>query len=62
MMRIAGNVIGAILVLLGAVWIAQGSNMLGGSVMSGRSEWLWIGIVVVIAGIAALGWINRRRR
>ena len=61
-MRIAGNVIGAILVLLGAIWVAQGSNMLGGSVMSGKSEWLWIGLVVVIAGLVALGWVNLRKR
>ena len=61
-MRIAGNVIGVILVLLGAIWVAQGSNMLGGSVMSGKSEWLWIGLVVVIAGLVALGWVNLRKR
>jgi len=61
-MHIAGNVIGVILVLLGAIWVAQGSNMLGGSVMSGKSEWLWIGLVVVIAGLVALGWVNLRKR
>ncbi|HEX4298820.1 MAG TPA: hypothetical protein VHZ56_12430 [Devosia sp.] len=60
-MRIAGTIVGIILVLLGAVWIGQGSNLIGGSVMSGQSQWLWIGIVVLIVGIVALWWTYRRR-
>jgi hypothetical protein len=60
-MRIAGNVVGIVLLLLGALWIAQGSNLMAGSAMSGQSMWLWIGVVVVIAGAVALWWVNRRR-
>ena len=60
-MRIAGNIVGIILVLLGALWVAQGSNMMAGSAMSGQTMWLWIGVVVVIVGIVALVWANRRR-
>ena len=60
-MRIAGTIIGIILILLGVVWIGQGSNLIGGSFMSGQSQWLWIGIVVLIAGVAALWWTYRRR-
>ena len=60
-MRIAGTIIGIVLILLGGLWIGQGSNLIGGSVMSGHSQWLWVGIVMVIAGIAALGWTYRRR-
>ncbi|HWV00266.1 MAG TPA: hypothetical protein VN109_03805 [Devosia sp.] len=60
-MRIAGTVIGIILILLGGVWILQGSNVIGGSVMSGQSQWLYIGIVVLIAGLVALWWTYRRR-
>lgn len=60
-MRIAGNVVGIILILLGGLWIAQGSNMLAGSAMSGQSMWLWIGVVVLIAGAVAIWWANRRR-
>jgi hypothetical protein len=61
-MRLAGTVIGIVLILLGGVWILQGSNVLGGSVMSGQSQWLYIGVVVLIAGIAALWWFNFRSR
>jgi hypothetical protein len=60
-MRIAVNIVGIILVLLGGLWIAQGSNLMAGSAMSGQSMWMWIGIVVVIVGIVALIWTNRRR-
>ena len=60
-MRIAGNVVGIILVLIGALWIAQGANLMPNTVMSGQSMWLWIGVVAAIAGLALLWWANRRR-
>ena len=60
-MRIAGTIIGIILILLCGVWILQGSNVLAGSVMSGQSQWLYIGIVVLVVGVIALWWTYRRR-
>ena len=60
-MRIAGNVVGIILVLIGALWIAQGANLMPNTVMSGQSMWLWIGVVVLVAGAVAIWWANRRR-
>lgn len=60
-MRIAGNILGIILVLIGGLWIAQGSNLLAGSAMSGQSMWLWIGVAAFVAGLVALVWTNRRR-
>ena len=60
-MRIAGTIVGIVLILLGGLWIAQGSNMLAGSAMSGQSMWLWIGVVVLVAGAVAIWWANRRR-
>ncbi|HCB76851.1 MAG TPA: hypothetical protein DEP91_11885 [Sphingomonas bacterium] len=49
------------LMLLGLVWTLQGANILGGSVMSGQSQWLYIGIVVLLAGAALLFWLRRSR-
>jgi hypothetical protein len=60
-MRLAGTIIGIILMLAGLLWILQGTNVLGGSVMSGKSEWLYVGIVVAIAGAILTGWSRRRR-
>lgn len=61
-MRIAGTVVGVVLILLGGLWTLQGANLVGGSVMSGQSQWLYIGIGVLIAGLLALWWFNLRRR
>ena len=60
-MRIAGIVIGVAFILLGGLWILQGTNVLAGSVMSGQSQWLYIGIVVAIVGAIALWWTLRRK-
>jgi hypothetical protein len=60
-MRIGGNIVAVILLLLGGLWILQGANLIGGSVMSGHSQWLYIGIVLVVVSLALLWWSNRRR-
>jgi hypothetical protein len=61
-MKLVANIVGVLMVLIGALWALQGSNVLGGSVMSGQSIWLWIGIVVLIAGLGVLYWYNLRKR
>ena len=61
-MRIVLNVVGVVLVLLGGLWALQGSNMVGGSFMTGQSMWLYIGIIVLIVGLVVLWWVNLRRR
>jgi hypothetical protein len=55
-------VLGALLVIIGAVWTLQGANLLGGSFMSGSRMWLVIGLVVLIAGVALLSRSLRARR
>ncbi len=60
-MRIALNVVAVLLVLAGAVWFLQGINVLGGSVMSGQSQWVLIGGIVALVGIGLLVFANRRR-
>jgi hypothetical protein len=54
-------VIGALLVLIGAVWTLQGLDVLGGSAMSGSTMWAVIGPIVAIGG-ALLLWQGFRRR
>ncbi len=60
-MRIAGTIIGIVLILLGAVWTLQGANVLAGSVMSGQSQWLYIGIALLVVGAVTLWWTYRGR-
>lgn len=52
---------GIVLVVLGAVWIAQGTGVLGGSGMSGKGQYAVLGAVVVPAGLALLGLAWRVR-
>jgi hypothetical protein len=53
--------VAAVLVLIGLVWIGQGSGLIGGSFMTGSSFWLTVGIVLTVVGLvlAAFAW-NRR--
>jgi hypothetical protein len=43
---------GLVLLLLGALWALQGAGLVGGSVMSGRTLWIWIGGLVALVGLA----------
>ena len=61
-MKIVGMIVGAVLVLLGGLWTLQGSNVLAGSTMSGQSQWLYIGLVALVAGLVALWWFTLRGR
>jgi hypothetical protein len=60
-MRIALNVLGALLVLFGGVWFLQGINVLPGSFMTGQIRWAVYGGIAVAAGVAVLVAANRRR-
>lgn len=61
-MRTIANIVAALAVVIGAIWTLQGASLLGGSFMTGRSEWLWIGIATALAGCAGLAWLRRGRR
>ena len=53
-MRIGIPVAGIILLLMGFVWILQGTNILPGSFMTGQPFWAWMGILSVIVGASLL--------
>jgi hypothetical protein len=58
--RISG---GALLALIGVIWILQGSGATGASGgMNGESQWLLIGVIVAIVGVVmVVGGIKRLR-
>lgn len=60
-MKIVQTIVGVIMLALGAIWTLQGANIMAGSVMSGQSQWLYIGIVVALLGLILLWWTWRRR-
>jgi hypothetical protein len=54
---------GALLLLIGVLWILQGSGATGGSGgMNGKSQWLLIGLVVAVVGLVLLVGGFRRLR
>ena len=61
-MKITLNILGALLVLFGAIWFLQGINILPGSFMTGQTRWAVYGGITVAAGVALLFVANRRRR
>jgi hypothetical protein len=54
MMRITLNIVGGLLVLVGAIWFLQGINVLPGSFMTGQIRWAVYGGIAVAAGVALL--------
>ena len=56
------GIVGVVLCLVGAVWIAQGTDALHGSGMSGHGQWTVIGVVLVVIGLALLAWAWSIRR
>jgi hypothetical protein len=54
MARTVRLVVGALLVLIGAVWILQGIGLLEGSFMTGEAVWAIIGAVCAVIGLALL--------
>ena len=52
--------VGALLSVVGVVWILQGANVIHGSSMSGRGGYYGVQVTLVI-GAVLLGWAWRRR-
>jgi len=53
--------IGVVLCLVGAVWIAQGSGAMHGSMMTGHGQYTALGVVAVIGGLVLIGLSALRR-
>ena len=55
-------VVAVLFILIGIVWILQGTNILPGSFMSGQSQWAITGIVMTIVGIGLLVFTYNRQK
>jgi uncharacterized membrane protein YidH (DUF202 family) len=60
-MKILLTIVSILLILVGVVWFLQGINILGGSSMTGQSQWAVIGSIAAVVGIGLLVFINRRK-
>jgi hypothetical protein len=63
-MRPSRVIVAAILLLVGLVWVGQGTGRIAGSAMSGVSFWAAVGVVLVAiaVAVAAREWWRARRR
>jgi hypothetical protein len=48
------TIAGVLLVLMGAVWILQGINVLPGSFMTGQTKWAVYGGITAVIGIVLI--------
>ena len=56
-------VVGVIALLMGFLWIAQGSGLFPyrqGSFMVAQTPWVWRGALLAALGAAAILWARRR--
>ncbi|MER8393679.1 hypothetical protein NKH98_10420 [Mesorhizobium sp. M0833] len=60
-MRLIKNLLALIVLTIGVLWTLQGIGVIGGSFMTGQSQWLYVGIVTALVGLAGLAWANRSR-
>jgi LPXTG-motif cell wall-anchored protein len=60
-MRIILSILAVLLMLVGVVWVLQGIGVIGGSVMTGQSQWTIIGGVSFIVGAGLLVFANRKK-
>jgi hypothetical protein len=58
---IARRVLGALLVLTGAIWLGQGLRLIGGSSMTGSTFWAVVGAACIVAGLGLLSWPWRQQ-
>ena len=60
-MRLIRNLLALIVLAIGVLWSLQGLGFIRGSFMTDQTQWLYIGIVTTLVGLAGLGWANRSR-
>jgi uncharacterized membrane protein len=62
-MKRALTVVGIVLVILGAVWYFQGTDVLPGSFMTGQRRWAVNGGIAVAAGLVliVLGVVMKKK-
>ena len=64
-MRVISSLIGALMVLMGSIWILQGLNLAWGSLsrsfMQGDQHWVFYGAIMLLVGVCEIVWSNTRQ-
>jgi hypothetical protein len=62
-MRILSSLIGAAMILMGAVWMLQGLNLaFRVGFMVGDYHWTIYGAILALVGVAQVVWSNTRQK
>jgi hypothetical protein len=62
-MRVISTLIGALMVMIGIVWILQGLNLaFRVGFMVGQPKWTVLGSLMALVGIGQVVWSNTRQR
>jgi hypothetical protein len=59
--RTAAIAVGAVLAIVGLVWVGQGLNVIPGSFMTGVRTWFYIGLVLILVGVVLIVLGVRKR-
>ena len=60
-MKAVKTIVGALLVIMGGIWILQGIDVLPGSFMTGQIRWAVYGAIAVILGIVLIFLAYRKK-
>ncbi len=60
-MRLLLTIIGAVVTVIGIVFLVQGLGILMGSFMTGQLPWAIVGAVLILVGIGLILYVNNRR-
>ena len=63
-MRPSRILVAAVLLVVGFIWIGQGTGKIAGSAMSGVSFWAAVGVLLVVLAVAVVArewWVTARR-
>ncbi len=61
-MKVVLAIVGVLLVLMGAVWILQGFNILPVGFMAGQMQYALLGAILVVVGIVLFLFSRRHRK
>lgn len=61
MQRLSVGFIGLLAIAVGVLWTLQGTDVLGGSGMSGHHVWAVVGVILLVVGLAFVGVAGGRR-
>jgi glucose dehydrogenase len=60
-MTVVRRIVGALLAIIGVVFLGQGLQLIQGSSMTGSTFWAVVGAVLLGGGLFLLGWPWRQR-